>query len=793
MRKFAVMLCASAVALGGASPAAAQGYATSVAADGQHVFVGESLNERAPGYVYVYSRDGSGAWSESGRLQASDATVGDHFGRTIARTGNQLLSGATVRGETTGAVYVFTRSTDGSWSETQVLTASDGQPGDAFGRVMAVDGDVALVAAWAHGENRGAVYVFRRDASGNWSEEAKLMPSDLQPEDWFGTGLSVSGELAVIGTSNKNQRTGVAHVYRRSAGGDWTLEGTLEGSGAQRNSQFGMATWTDGGRILVSAPTHNQGRGVVYGFVQDPRTGEWHEAMTLAPFDGGNPGLQFGTQLGMVDGDVWIGAPGANGQAGRVYVYETDESGDFVRASKHAADGVESGDQFGGLFAVSEQLAVVSALGDDHGAGTAIILERTDGGDWRTAARVWTEFAALDPITGSQVDCTEGTASEFGCEEVDILSFLPVQAIGGARGVEVNDIWGWTDPQSGREYALVGRYDGTSFVDVTDPYNPVYVGNLPKTAEARANVWRYIKVYRDHAYIVSDGAGPHGMQVFDLTRLRHFDGEPMEFTVDAHYDQIASAHNIVINEESGFAFAVGSSSGGVTCGGGLHMIDIRQPKQPTFAGCFSDPTTGRSGTGYSHDAQCVTYRGPDSEHQGKEICFGSNETALSIADVSDKANPVALSAAAYPNVGYAHQGWITDDHRYFYMDDELDELRFGDRMTGTRTLIWDITDLDDPVLVNEYFGETLTSDHNLYIVGDYAYLSNYVSGLRILDIRDPTSPVEVAYFDTVPYAEAPGFSGSWSNYPFFGSGTIIVTSGSEGLFMLRHRKPELIP
>jgi choice-of-anchor B domain-containing protein len=125
------------------------------------------------------------------------------------------------------------------------------------------------------------------------------------------------------------------------------------------------------------------------------------------------------------------------------------------------------------------------------------------------------------------------------------------------------------------------------------------------------------------------------------------------------YRRVNSVHNIVINEESGFAYAVGASSGGETCGGGLHMIDIREPKNPQFAGCFSDPQTGRASTGYSHDAQCVMYRGPDERYSGREICLGANETALSIADVTDKANPQALSRASYPNVAYSHQGWLT--------------------------------------------------------------------------------------------------------------------------------------
>jgi choice-of-anchor B domain-containing protein len=281
------------------------------------------------------------------------------------------------------------------------------------------------------------------------------------------------------------------------------------------------------------------------------------------------------------------------------------------------------------------------------------------------------------------------------------------------------------------------------------------------------------------------------MQVLDLTRLRGFSGEPITFDMDAHYTRVNSAHNIVINPESGFAFIVGARGGGETCGGGLHMVDIREPKNPTFAGCFADPQTGRASTGYSHDAQCVMYTGPDTEHQGKEICFGANETALSIADVSNKQNPVALSRASYPDVAYTHQGWLSEDQRYFFLDDELDEINSrGDAepMPGTRTLIWDVSDLDDPQLVHQFFGATQASDHNLYIKGNLMYQSNYQAGLRVVDISDPTKPVEVGYFDTVPYGtNTPGFGGSWSNYPFFRSGIVVVTSGREGLFIVRKR------
>ena len=124
------------------------------------------------------------------------------------------------------------------------------------------------------------------------------------------------------------------------------------------------------------------------------------------------------------------------------------------------------------------------------------------------------------------------------------------------------------------------------------------------------------------------------------------------------------------------------------------------------------------------------------------------------------------------------------------MNDELDEL--SGEVVGTRTLIWNITDLDDPLLEKEFMSENLSSDHNLYIQGDVMYQSNYTSGLRIFDISDRTNPVEIGFFDTHPMGtDEPGFEGSWSNYPYFPSGTIIVTSIGEGLFIVRRQNLDI--
>ncbi len=392
----------------------------------------------------------------------------------------------------------------------------------------------------------------------------------------------------------------------------------------------------------------------------------------------------------------------------------------------------------------------------------------------------------LQSITGTELECINGHVRGFSCNEVTLLSRIIPAELGDAN--YLNDVWGWADPSSGREFALVGTFEHVAFVEVTDPLNPEYIGLLPSQDWQSTSVWRDMKVYKDHMFVVVDGAGRNGMQIFDLSRLLSPPTRPYEFDADAHYDRIGRAHNIVINEATGFAYAVGSRYGNYNdCSLGLHMIDIRDPLKPKYAGCYRDYSTGRGSSGYTHDAQCVIYDGPDTDHAGREICIGFNENAISIADVTDKAAPVAIARSDYPDVSYAHQGWLTPDHRYVVQNDELDErnlLRDGGRGEGTRTLIWDVEDLDDPVILTEYWGQARSIDHNLYVAGQYVYMANYTSGLRILDVADPATPQEVAYFDTHPENDDLRFWGAWTAYPFLPSGTVLVSSSPEGLFML---------
>ncbi len=372
-----------------------------------------------------------------------------------------------------------------------------------------------------------------------------------------------------------------------------------------------------------------------------------------------------------------------------------------------------------------------------------------------------------------------GGSGPFQASNMEILAHLPLSEIGGGpANILANDCWGWTDSQTGKEYAICGLMQATSFVDISDPANPRYLGQLP--SHTGISTWRDMKVYDDHVFIVADNNDDHGMQVFDLTQLRTVDPDnPVVFSNTAHYSGCASSHNIVINEDTGYAYIVGSNR----ADGGLHVVDIQNPVQPVEAGNFDN-------RGYCHDAQVVSYAGPDEDYFGREVAFccngrlGSDNDALVIVDVTTKSNMTLISANNYPEPGYAHQGWLSEDHRYFYLGDETDEANFGG---PTRILVWDCLDLDAPQFMGFAAGPTNAVDHNLYIRDDKLYLANYSAGLRVLqiDALDPTNLTEIAFADTYVTDDDTDYDGAWSSYPYFDSGVIVVNDRQNGLFLVR--------
>ena len=773
-----------AAGLGLASPAAlaAQQFGGPLAVSGDQVLVGEAGNGTMSGIVWIYGRTASG-WAETGQVTVSDEVrVPDGFGRAIAVQGNWLWAGAPLEADGAGAVYLFLAAGAGGWEQVARLDAPDGA--SAFGSAIALGEGVAIVSAPGGDNGRGAVFPYALAADGTATAGEALRPAEGMTAEGFGSALALDAGTLLVGTQDAGDAPPAVYAFERNDGGSWMAAGTLEAPALQERSGYGAALAVRGGFALVGAPRLRESGGAVFAFSHGDDG--WAMEARLGPLLP-EPNAQFGSSIGFDGDDMLIGAPGSSMGGGTLYAYRRDAGGQWSDASILLRSPLGERAGFGGAGILSDDHLVVGATGMDSGAGAAVVYERSAAG-WEEGGTLINEHRGFPAIAGEEIECADGHATVFECRDVNITAFLPIKDLGGSRATRVNDIWGWTDPETGREIAIVGRTDGTSFVDVSDPYHPRFLGDLPATEGSRHMIWRDIKVYRDHAYVVADAALEHGVQVFDLRQLRDVGAEPVTFEETFLYDGIHSAHNIVINEETGFAYAVGNSGGGETCGGGLHMIDLEEPAQPVFAGCFAQEGTGRRGTGYVHDAQCVTYRGPDSEHVGKEICLGSNETAFNIADVSDKEAPVGLATIGYPNVAYAHQGWLTDDHRYFYMNDEGDEPQ--GLVEGTRTLVWDVTDLDDPILVTEYIAETTATDHNLYIVGDLMYQSNYSAGFRVLDISDPENPVEIGFFDTSPYQGG----ASWSNYPYFESGTIAVTGTGDGLFLLKNMaRPRLVP
>ena len=263
--------------------------------------------------------------------------------------------------------------------------------------------------------------------------------------------------------------------------------------------------------------------------------------------------------------------------------------------------------------------------------------------------------------------------------------------------------------------------------------------------------------------------------MFDLKNLRGVDGRKT-FEPDATLNTFGNAHNIAINEDSGYAYVVGTSRAD-DYNGGVHFIDISNPTSPNEVG-------GYGGEGYTHDAQVVNYIGPDSDYNEKEIFVGSNESKLVFVDVTDKENPISISSIDYENVAYTHQGWFTEDQKYFILGDEADEIERGG---NTRTIIIDVTDLDDPKVYHFYYSPTPAIDHNGYVKGDTFFLANYTSGIRIIDISGISEKEinELGFFDTYPINNSTSFNGVWSVYPYFESGIISISDSNSGLFLVK--------
>ena len=345
-----------------------------------------------------------------------------------------------------------------------------------------------------------------------------------------------------------------------------------------------------------------------------------------------------------------------------------------------------------------------------------------------------------------------GYASEsFDSDNITLHSWVNLADFGGAANA--SDCWGYTSP-SGREYALIGLFSELAVVEISDPYQPVIVGSIPHAG----SIWADVKVYQDVVYVSNENGG--GIDVIDLA---HVDKGVVSLVQRMTVGCVSYSHNIAVDEESGFLYLAGANNGGR-----LVAYDLSDPRYPTLAGKM---TSGD----WVHDAQIVTYT--DGPYAGKQICFGfAPGNGVYIIDVTNKANMSLISTATYQFESHCHQGWLSEDRQYLYVNDEADNR--------AETLVFDVSNLSNPVELNRFGWGADTIDHNLYVKGNLLFEANFTSGLRVLDLgADPVNPPLIAYFDTWPEGDQVTFNSIWSCFPYFDSGIVIGSDFERGLFI----------
>ncbi len=312
------------------------------------------------------------------------------------------------------------------------------------------------------------------------------------------------------------------------------------------------------------------------------------------------------------------------------------------------------------------------------------------------------------------------------------------------------DCWGWTGPD-GTEYALMGVFDGIRIVDAT---HMVQVGLVPGPQDFCGSArWRDIKSYQHYAYAVSECSGTNaGIMVMDLQYLPdsvHFVGAFPVTNAGAR-----TSHNISIDTVTGYLYAEGTG----TAGQAIHILSLANPASPTYVGSFG-PANGIHDVFAHNDTVFVA--------EGTNLSF-------SLWDLGNKLAPALIRRVNVPASGYVHNIWPTDDREYVVTTEE----------TANKTVkVWDIRDLDNIALVGQYLAPSNLA-HNAHLEGDTVYLSHYESGVRVVDITTPETPVEIAQYDTHA-SETPNFNGCWGVYPHTAGGLIYGSNMDGTLFILQ--------
>ncbi len=309
------------------------------------------------------------------KILASDGAASDEFGRSVSVSGNYAIVGVPYVDSYKGATYVFEK-VNGTWTEKQILTASDGAANDNFGCTVAISGDYAIIGAYGNDSYKGAAYIFER-GNGTWSQKTKL--SGEAADDYFGNSVSISGDYAIVGAYKKDNSSkteqGAAYIFERDGSGNWNqkqklLQGTPDGA---TGDHFGKSVSINDNFAVVGAEGYNSNQGAVYYFVRN-EAGNWTQVEKLVA-TGGEAEDYFGSSVSISGNYVLVGAhlegtgPGEPSARGAAYIFENN-SGTWSQEKILASDGAAQ-DQFGYSVSISGASFIVgSHLDDDPTLGS---------------------------------------------------------------------------------------------------------------------------------------------------------------------------------------------------------------------------------------------------------------------------------------------------------------------------------------------------------------------------------------------------------------------------------------
>ncbi|MDP1728073.1 MAG: choice-of-anchor B family protein [Bacteroidota bacterium] len=324
-----------------------------------------------------------------------------------------------------------------------------------------------------------------------------------------------------------------------------------------------------------------------------------------------------------------------------------------------------------------------------------------------------------------------------------------------------NDLTGYFDPKTQREYVITGTTDSIYFLDITNPANIKQVDvRFGKSIYARN---RDYETYKHYAYCVSDQASGIGaLQIFDLQYLpdsvhKIYESSSLGiFTHTIHIDSMSARLYMCANTKTPQPFSA------------MDIISLQNPEQPVFLAKLEVPV--KPGGSPLFDLVHEMYVRNDTAYLscGNEGIF-----------IYDLRNPgkqsIIGSINAYPDKGYNHS-CVLDNTGKFIM--------FTDENAGLDIKIFDINTLSDPKFVSQFNSSPMATPHNAYWHGDLAYVSSYHDGVRVYDIKDKSNPVMVAWYDTHDTIEDYlGYKGCWGVYPYLPGRRVVASDMTYGIFV----------